>query len=176
MSLIKALRDRYRSHRVVRAVVDLLGMLALVLVIGAYQTREHPRGPAPEIPLRTLDGAPSALSAWRGRTTVVEVWAPWCTVCKAQTDNLARARRWLGSRAHVISVAAAYEDVADVRRAMRAQGITVPVLLGDEAFTQRMRVRAFPTVYVLDAQGRVVSSAQGYTTTLGLVLRALWYG
>lgn len=151
-------------------------MLALVLAVGAYQTRNHPRGPAPEVSLRTLDGAPTALSAWRGRTTVVEVWAPWCTVCKVQTDNLARARRWLGARAQVISVAAAYEDVADVRRAVRAQRLDVPVLLGDDAFTRRMGVRAFPTVYVLDAQGRVVSSAQGYTTTLGLVLRALWYG
>ncbi len=76
----------------------------------------------------------------------------------------------------MISVAAAYEDVADVRRAMRDHRIDVPVLLGDEGFTRRMGVNAFPTVFVLDAQGRVVSSTQGYTSTLGLVLRAWWYG
>jgi hypothetical protein len=29
---------------------------------------------------------------------------------------------------------------------------------------------------VLDSQGRIVSSMQGYTTTLGLLWRVLWAG
>jgi thiol-disulfide isomerase/thioredoxin len=173
---LSSLRDLYRTRRSLRVAVELTATLALVFAITSYQSRHHLRGPVPEAPLRTLDGGATALTAWRGRTTVLEVWAPWCTVCKAQTDNLSRARGWLGARANVISVAAAYDDVADVRRAMRDHHIDVPVLLGDDGFTRRMGVRAFPTVFVLDAQGRVVSSTQGYTSTLGLVLRAWWYG
>ena len=175
MPTLRALRERYRSSRAVRAVVDLVGMVLLVTMIGAYQTRNHPRGSLRGVTLRTLDGAPVSLSAWRGRTTLVEFWAPWCTVCKAQTDNLARARRLLGSRANVVSVAAAFEDVAAVRRSPLAQHAEVPVLLADDDLTRRMNVRAFPTVFVLDAEGNVVNSLQGYTTTAGLVLRALWH-
>lgn len=174
--MLPSLRDLYRTRRSVRVAVELAAALALVFGISAYQSRHHLRGPAPEAPLRTLDGSTTALTAWRGRTTVLEVWAPWCTVCKVQTDNLARARGWLGARANVVSVAAAYENLDEVRRAVRDHAIDVPVLLGDEGFTRRLGVRAFPTVFVLDAQGRVVSSTQGYTSTLGLVLRAWWYG
>ncbi|MEZ4394746.1 MAG: TlpA disulfide reductase family protein [Polyangiales bacterium] len=176
MTTLHRLRETWRTRKALRTAAELVGMLALVTVVGAYQTREHPRGALPALSLRTLDGAATTLAPWRGRTTVLEVWAPWCGVCKAQTDNLARARRWLGARANVISVAASYQDVDEVRRSPLAQHDGVTVLLGDEDFTRRLRVRAFPTVFVLDARGRVVSSVQGYTTTLGLVLRALWYG
>lgn len=158
-----------------RTAVELVAMLLVVTLVGAYQTCEHPRGALPDLALRTLDGAPVSLSAWRGRTTLVEFWAPWCTVCKAQTDNLARARRLLGSRANVVSVAAAFGDVAEVRRSPLARHAELPVLLADDDVTRRMNVRAFPTVFVLDAEGRVVNSLQGYTTTAGLVLRALWH-
>lgn len=175
MPTLRALRERYRSSRALRAAVELVGMILLVTLIGVYQTRDHPRGSLQGLTLRTLDGAPTSLAAWRGRTTLVEFWAPWCTVCKAQTDNLARARRILGSRANVISVAAAFEDISEVRRSPLAQHAEVPVLLADDAVTRRMNVRAFPTVFVLDAEGNVVNSLQGYTTTAGLVLRALWH-
>lgn len=164
----------YRERRLVRFGVEGALLVVAVAAIGAWQTRNHPRGTPPPVALRTLEGAPASLAAWRGRTTLVEVWAPWCGVCKVQTDNLARAHRWLGGRANVISVAASFESEAEVRAAMRAHDITVPVLLADARFTQQMRVSAYPTVFVLDADGRVVSSLQGYTTTLGLVLRALW--
>ena len=51
-----------------------------------------------------------------------------------------------------------------------------PVLLAQDDFQRLMHVEAFPTVFVLDSQGRIVASMQGYTTTLGLVWRTLWAG
>ncbi|MDP1826571.1 MAG: TlpA disulfide reductase family protein [Archangium sp.] len=173
---LTTLKARYRGSRAFRWVVDLSVMLAIVLVIGAFQTRNHPRGAAPQYTFTTLEQAPVTLSSLAGKPTLLAVWAPWCGVCKAESDNVSRARRWLGDRANVVSVATAFNEVSEVRQYMAAQGVDYPVLLAAEDFQQVMHVEAFPTVFVIDSQGRIVSSMQGYTTTLGLVWRTLWAG
>jgi thiol-disulfide isomerase/thioredoxin len=164
---------RFRQGRAFRALRDSLIFLAVLLAVGAWQTRRHVRGPPPEVALRTLAGEPFALASLRGKPAMVAFWAPWCGVCKAQSDNVSRALRLAGGRAHGVSVAASYEDEAEVRRHVREQGIDVPVLLADDAALGAFRVEAFPTVYFLDADGRVKGSAAGYTTTLGMLARLL---
>ena len=81
--------------------------------------------------------------------------------------------RLVGDRAHVVTVASAYENVEEVRAYLRARGADYPVLLADADWVARFGVTAYPTVYFLDTGGKVQKSAVGYTTTLGLLLR-LW--
>lgn len=173
-----ALKARYRSRRVFRWAVDLLAMAALLLAVGAFQVRHHPRGPAPAYTFGALAPTPGevTMASLAGKPTLLAVWAPWCGVCKQESSNLSRARAWLGERAQVVSVATAFDDVAQVRQYVAAQGVDYPVLLARDDFQRLLQVQAFPTVFVLDREGRIVSSVQGYTTTLGLVLRALWAG
>lgn len=167
-------RARYQTSRAFRWVVDL-SVLALVLaVVGAFQTRNHPRGDAPAYVFTTLEGGTVSLASMQGKPTLVAVWAPWCGVCKAESGNVSRVYRWLGSRANVVSVATGYGQVAEVQNYMQAQGVDYPVLLARDDFQQVMRISAFPTVFVIDAQGRIVSSMQGYTTTFGLLFRTLF--
>jgi thiol-disulfide isomerase/thioredoxin len=125
----------------------------------------------PAAVLATLDGERVALDSFRGKPVLLAFWAPWCTVCAAESQNLSWVRRIVGDRARVISVAASFENLAQVRAYVRDHGVDYPVLLGDDALLRALRVEAFPTTYFLDAQGRVRRSASGYTTTLGLLAR-----
>jgi thioredoxin-related protein len=61
--------------------------------------------------------------------------------------------------------------VGEVRGYMVSRGVDYPVLLGSDEVVRGFRVEAFPTVYFLDAQGRVKHSVVGYTTSLGLLAR-----
>jgi thiol-disulfide isomerase/thioredoxin len=152
--------------------IDLALLGALVLGLGAWQTRGHlGGGERPAAVLATLDGERVELDSFRGKPVLLAFWAPWCTVCAAESQNLSWIRRIVGDRARVISVAASFEDVAQVRAYVRDHGVDYPVLLGDDALLRAFRVEAFPTAYFLDAQGRVQRSASGYTTTLGLLAR-----
>jgi thiol-disulfide isomerase/thioredoxin len=161
-------------RRWVRWGTDLAVLGALVLGLGAWQTRGHlADGEAPAAVLATLDGDRVALDSLRGKPVLLAFWAPWCTVCAAETQNLSWVRRMVGDRARVISVAASFEDVAQVRAYVRDHGVDYPVLLGDDALLRAFRVETFPTTYFLDAQGRVRRSASGYTTTAGLLARLI---
>jgi len=165
---------RIRQRRWVRWGIDLTMLAALVLGIGAWQTRSHLSGvQAPAAVLTTLAGERVSIDSLRGKPALLAFWAPWCSVCAAESQNLSWAKRVVGDRARVVSIAASFENVAQVRAYVRDHGVDYPVLLGDDTLLQAFHVEAFPTVYFLDAHGRVHRSATGYTTTLGLLARVL---
>lgn len=164
--------DRLRTTGLLRWGREL-ALIALVLYgVEAFQTRDHPRGPVPETVLRTLEGDFVRLSYYKGRRTLLAVWAPWCHVCALETGNIRRVRDWLAPSIRVVSIAAAYKSDKEVHEYVRDNHVDYPVLLADNAFSENFAVRSFPSFFVLDADGRIVSSAQGYTTTAGLWLRA----
>ena len=169
--------ERWRTvrarHAWVRWGVDLLVIFGLAAAVMSWQTRHLPAAgtPAPPFALRTLSGETVRLESLRGRPVVLAFWAPWCTVCKAESHNLSALKERAGERAHVLSVAVAYDDVEEVRRFAREQGVDYPVLLGDDALQRAYRVDSFPTTLFLSSEGRVKRAAVGYTTQVGLLWR-----
>jgi peroxiredoxin len=172
------LAARYRSLRDRRwfRFASEVGLVLLVLTVaGAWQTRGHLSSvAAPDFSLPTLAGDEVRLHELRGEPVLLAFWAPWCGVCTAQSGNVGWVMRLAGSRAHVLSVAAAYQSTAEVAAAARDHGMDYPVVLADPELTRRYRIEAFPTLYFLDADGRVKRSAVGYTTTLGMLWRLLF--
>lgn len=170
---VRAWWARARERRWVRWGLDAL-LFALVLgAVMAWQTRNLPGGgvPAPPLTLRTLTGETVSLEALRGRPVAVTFWAPWCTVCKAESSTVSAVRETVGARAHVLTVAVGWRDVEEVRRFVRARGADYPVLLGDDGTQAAWRVEQFPTTFFVSADGRVERAAVGYTTRAGFLWR-----
>lgn len=171
-------RARYaklRERRWFRWAVDLGVLLAVVFAIGLWQTRGLlARGAAVELSLPTSSGQQVSLASLRGKPVLVSLWAPWCGVCEQVSPNVSRVRRWVGDRAHVVSIAAGWQEVRQVEAFVREHQVDYPVLLGGERELEQFRLGAFPTIYFLDAEGRVKGAVVGYTTTLGLLARLLW--
>lgn len=167
--------DRARQRWWVRWGVDLAMAGLFFVAVMAWQTRHLPSAGtlAPDFQLRTLSGEQVRLSELRGKPVLLEFWAPWCTVCKAETSTLSAVRRFVGDKAHVITVAVDYQNEADVRRFVQEQGVDYPVVLGESSLTRSLHVDSFPTTFILSPDGHIEHATVGYTTRLGLLWR-LW--
>jgi thiol-disulfide isomerase/thioredoxin len=142
------------------------------LAVHAWQTRDLPldqAAPATVLPL--LDGAQRGSAVTAGRSGIVYFFAPWCRVCRVSIGNLdqlvARGRVSWGA-----VVALDYADTEEVRAFIDRTGVDLPVLLGDPRTAEDWSIRAFPTYYVIDAEGRISSRSVGYSTWLGMWVRA----
>ena len=146
-------------------------ILGVFLAIHAWQTRDLPIDePAPQTVLSLLD-SPGIQSAVRdGEAGIVYFFAPWCFYCRTSIDNLDKLVRE-GNLAWASAVALAYGDVNEVREFVNETGIGLPVLLGTAGTASDWSVKAFPTYYVIDADGNISSRSVGYSTSLGMRFR-----
>jgi cytochrome c biogenesis protein CcmG, thiol:disulfide interchange protein DsbE len=75
--------------------------------------------PAPDFALRDLEGNTVRLSDFQGKVVLVNFWASWCDVCKAEKRSLARITRDLGRDDLVVLTLASDDDLELVDRSMR---------------------------------------------------------
>lgn len=164
---------RLRERFWLSLLFDAAAILAVFLAVHAWQTRDLPlEEPAPETVLQLLDGSGLASAIRPGETGIVYFFAPWCLYCKGSIGNLDSLVED-GTVAWGSAVALDYGDASEVEAFVADSGISLPVLMGHSGTAADWSVRAFPTYYVIDAEGRISSRSVGYSTWLGMRLRAL---
>lgn len=164
-----------RQKRWFRWVFDLTLFALIFAGISMYQARSLVKSgqPAPDFALVDMQGNEHEISQYKGKKTLVVFWATWCPICGAESDNVSRVKSWLGDRINVISVVLDYESEAKVQEYMDKHNVEYPVLLGNRMVQQDYKISAFPTLYVLNKDGEIDHTVAGYTTTLGMLWRAL---
>lgn len=153
----------------------LLAMLGLSLVAWRYREpirdrlrhepvpiQELPGHDAPELPeLPTLDGHAVSLEALRGRVVLLHFWTFSCSNCEHMMPHyLAWDRRFRAAGLSVIGVhspeTALEQDQRQLAQYVAREGITWPVLIDrDFQAWRRFGVHAWPTIVLIDRQGRV---------------------
>jgi peroxiredoxin len=151
---------------------ELLLIAVVVIAVRWYQTRDllpADAAAAPPFRLQTLSGEFVDLAALRGRPTLVYFFAPWCRICSASASNIQHLRTALpATDLNIVMIALSYETSGEVRAFARRHDLEIPVLLGTTATARDFQVPGFPTYYVIDSNGAIVSRDFGYTTYLGL--------
>lgn len=158
------------SRKWLRVLWQSLTVIAVVMAVGFWQTRNLASGMAPPLVGLDVHGERLELSAWRGRPVLVHFWATWCPVCALEDDAIqAIARDW-----PVLTVAMQSGEAREIAAHLRENNLSFPVLVdGSGELSARFGVRAVPTTFVIDGEGRIRFREVGYTTSWGLRLR-LW--
>ena len=160
-------RPRRRSRVWRRRLIELALFAVAVYGLHRWQTRGAANGQAPSLVGVDIEGERREL---RG-PAVVHFWATWCGVCDAMDDNVAA----LAEDHPVLTVATRSDGAAAIRAHLGEEGLdgAFPVIADPDArLAAQWGVGAFPTTFVVDADGAIRSVTVGYTTTLGLKARA----
>ena len=147
-----------RSVSRVRAVAAAVA-LAAVLPTAALLEAQTPE-PAAEWRLETLDGRSVTLSELADGPVVVNAWATWCLPCVAELrslESLAAAPEAAGVTFVVVSP----EDRSVVKPWVSRRGYRLPFYVEGTRMPESFGLRALPTTWILDGEGRVVLRHRG---------------
>ena len=162
------------AHRL-RAALALAGLAVLaVSALGIYlATGERGAPPAalpqtgvgwasapeliPDIRFQDADGKPLALSEFRGKVVLLNVWATWCAPCRKEMPALDRLQQQLGGPDfQVVALSIDNGGVAAVQRFYDEIGIRTLAVYVDPTTeaTGKLRTLGIPTTLLLDREGR----------------------
>lgn len=113
--------------------------------------------PVPELRFQNAEGKPVALSDFRGKVVLLNVWATWCAPCRKEMSALDRLQQQLGGadfevvalsidRGGAVAVWAFYEEM-DIR------ALAIYVDPSAEA-TSKLKTVGIPTTLLVDREGR----------------------
>jgi len=152
-------------------VFDVLLLILFFVGISMWQTRNLPDDThTPPLELSWLDDMRADTVMVPGQVGVVYFFAPWCFYCRHSIDNLDELVS-SGQLAWARLVALEYENLDEVRDFLHDTGVQLPVLLGGPKTSSDWQIRGFPTYFVIDGGGRIVSRSVGYSTKIGLQVR-----
>jgi peroxiredoxin len=164
---------QFRQHYWRALLFDVVALILLFAGISAWQSKHlivaDGQQQAPDFNLVALDGQRYELSQAQGDKALLYFFAPWCHVCGLSASNIEALRAARNDdELDIYMVALSYDSLAEVKAFVDEHQLTVPVLLGHDQQIEDYRIRAFPTYYVVDNNGRVKHRSVGYSTELGL--------
>lgn len=166
---LKPVRTKAARRR--KWAIEIGVVVSIFLAIRLWNGQSVASGQIPALDLTTLAGESITLGE-RPNGYVVHFFATWCGVCRAEEGNVAA----LAEGHEVIAIASQSGGAADVGAYVSEAGLGAADVVLDPtgAIAQRFGVRAFPTTLYVSRDGSIVTSEVGYTSQLGMRLRAWW--
>ena len=130
-------------------------------------TRDTAPRIVPAFSLADLDGRLVQSDTLRSRTIVVNFWGTWCGPCVAEMPELQQFYdKYKNDKSVAIFTISNDKDLAELRDWMAKRKLTIPTLFDDGYVGKRAEIRAFPTTWFIDNQGKIQFAAVGNTGAL----------
>lgn len=120
---------------------------------------------APDFTLKSRDGADVKLSDYRGSTVLLNFWASWCPPCRIEMPHMQDFyEEYKSGDVVVLAVNMAHleKKAGDADALLQEVGASFPTVYDkDGKVTDRYQIVAYPTTYVLNANGVITDRFQG---------------
>lgn len=121
---------------------------------------------APQWTLPIADGSGQKLSLQdlRGKIVVLDFWSTTCAPCMKEMKELDKIQHRMKSReVVVVGVASGGESLREVTEFRRRKNVEYPLVVDKTgAVSNSYQVRSLPTIYVIDKDGKIADSHQGF--------------
>lgn len=122
---------------------------------------------APDWQLPTLKGDTIRFSHMRKKVILLEFWYMSCQPCIKAMPELEKIRQqYQGKNVEVIAINIYDTDKQKLRDFLSKRHINYTVLLGNKALAENYHISGYPTVYLVDGDGRIHAAFQGYYNEL----------
>lgn len=111
---------------------------------------------APEFSLETFNGEHISLSSLRGQPVLINIWASWCTPCRAEMPAMQRIFDAYQDRGFtILAVNATNQDSPENALDFASEhNLTFPILMDSSgAVSRAYQVRSLPTSFFVDREG-----------------------
>lgn len=159
-------------------IAEVLFATAIFMALSAWQEQDmlNSESDMPTLSASSLKGTmyqfPEALN--KSKRTLVYFFAPWCKICHLSIGNLNILSDQIDEEdLSIIIVALDWKSKAEVEEFIADHDLDFPVLLGDEKWQQQYKIKGFPSYYVLNQQGVVLSRSMGYSSSIGMLRRII---
>jgi len=123
--------------------------------------------PAPPVEWRTRDGSLVRLADTKGKVVLVDFWASWCPPCKESFPALDRIDHDFRSRGVDVIAVNVDERRKDADTFLAAHPHQLLVVFDAQGKSAKaFKVRGMPTSFVIDRQGEIRYTHQGYSKSV----------
>ncbi len=157
---------------------EILFVVAIFMAVSYWHESDmlSPESAAPELTAMGLDGKMYRFPDTENKTdrTLVYFFAPWCKICHLSISNLKILRGQISEqKLTILIVALDWKSKTEIENYMDEHELAFPVLLGDQRWQQEYKIKGFPSYYVLDKKGSIISKSMGYSTSIGMIARSI---
>lgn len=128
--------------------------------------------PAPEFTLKDAAGKDVSLADLKGRIVLLDFWGTWCGPCKMAMPSIQKLHAKYKNRGvAVIGISCREKPGADPAKTMTELGCDYGLLLNGETIAKQWQVPGYPTLYLIDREGRIAHAELGFDEDLEAKLR-----
>lgn len=159
---VKNLR-RYRKPMQVIILLAIAAVAVLTLASSLSSKNNVLRvgDEAPDFTLPSLDGQDRALSDYRGQLVIVNFWGTYCPPCVEEMPLIQRYYDEYRDQGLVVLAVNENDPIVSIKAFIRQHKLSFPILLDKDTVRKQYGVTAYPSTFVLDQNGRVLSSREG---------------
>jgi len=130
---------------------------------------------APEWSLKDNKGKSFSLAQYKGKPVLIDFWGTWCVWCVRSFPQLKSLYETYNSAGvQFVGISCQEPPNADPQAFAKDKGIDYTILLNGDNVAQDYKVQGFPTLYVLDKEGRVAYIHSGFDENLEETLGGLF--
>jgi thiol-disulfide isomerase/thioredoxin len=120
---------------------------------------------APDFSWVNSKGDKVSLKSLRGKVVFVNFWGTWCRPCRMELPDIVSLSKSYAGQVEFVGIAMERpgdDPLKSVSGFAKNQGITYQLVIGNDAITHAYGgLQGIPTTFIINKEGKIVSSAVG---------------